>query len=241
MVTLCYQSDAVIYIFHSFFLCLCVFITSISSLNSSFCHHSWLVLLLSGFLALNLPNSWHSHYGVYFLLFFIYLSDPAFLGKCNQKVFHTSMVSIHDCNSSDVNKYLTSVKETSNWVVQLILKGFQQISDTTVILKYVHTQYTDFSSTCLNKKVNVSSWDLKLRNFMSIWKKEPKVFCVVTYLNIIALNSKLTMANQLLVKGVCKVRAKVMASVIPRVNFCAPTIIKKPNRDQKFLKVWRAE
>lgn len=42
------------------------------------------------------------------------------------------MVSLHNCNSSDVNKHLTSVKETSNCVVQLILKGFQQISDITV-------------------------------------------------------------------------------------------------------------
>lgn len=34
------------------------------------------------------------------------------------------------------------------------------------------------------------------------------------------------MANQLLVKGVCNVRAKMMASVIARNNFCVPTIIK---------------
>jgi len=34
------------------------------------------------------------------------------------------MISLHDCKSSEQNMHLISVKETSNCVVQTILKGF---------------------------------------------------------------------------------------------------------------------
>lgn len=66
-------------------------------------------------------------------LFFFFLTDPEFLGKCNWKVLHTPMISLQDDNSSHAKVHLISVKKTPNGVIQTSLKGFWQVGDTTEI------------------------------------------------------------------------------------------------------------